>query len=195
MANHVNINSLSDEKLMSIFSKPKDINNQRAFAELYQRHKGPLYRFIKKSINNEQDANELFQELWFKIINNKMQFDTKQKFTTWAYTIARRLLIDQFRKLGRSAELKHVAIEDDTEISGSLIKQPENEFEAKQMAHELKTAIQYLPLQQRQTFILKHESGLSLKEIAEVTEQPHEKTKSQYRYAVQKLKLALERFI
>jgi RNA polymerase sigma-70 factor (ECF subfamily) len=195
MAKHENITSLSDENLMSIFSKHKDINNQRAFAELYQRHKGPLYRFIKKSINNEQDANELFQELWFKIINNKMQFNTKQKFTTWAYTIARRLLIDQFRKLGRSAELKQVAIIDETELSDSLIKQPENEFESKQMAHELKTAIQYLPLQQRQTFILKHESGLSLKEIAEVTEQAHEKTKSQYRYAVQKLKLALERFI
>ncbi len=189
------LENYSDEKLMSTFCNPQDINHQRAFEVLYQRHKGPLYRFIKKSINNEQDANELFQDLWFKIINNKQQFDPNKNFTTWAYTIARRLLIDQFRKLGRAGEFTDTDV-DAVEINEStLIKQPENEFVAKQMARELNNAISYLPIQQRQTFVMRHESNMSLQQIADVTGQAYEQTKSQYRYAVNKLKRALERLL
>lgn len=184
----------SDEKLMSIYSKSNDINHQRAFESLYQRHKGPLFRFIKKSINHEQDAKEIFQELWFKIINHKNNYDHKQKFTTWAYTIARRLLIDRFRHTGRMAELTHTETNTEVQVTEHSLKQPENVFEAKQMANELNHAVSSLPHNQRQAFIMKHESGLSIKEIAQITTQPVEQTKSQYRYAVQKIKLALERF-
>ena len=184
----------TDEQLMSTFSQTDDINNQRAFEMLYQRHKGPLFRFIKKSINHEQDANEVFQELWFKIINNKHKYDQQQKFTTWAYTIARRLMIDQFRKTGRMAELTRMDASPESQVIEHDLKQPENEFVARQMAKELNHAITLLPPNQQQVFIMKHESGLSIKEIAKITAQPHEQTKSQYRYAVQKIKLALERF-
>lgn len=186
------LDCLTDEKLMSTFCNPQDINHQRAFEVLYQRHKGPLYRFIKKSVNNEQDANELFQELWFKIINNKQQFDPAQKFTTWAYTIARRLMIDMFRKNGNQ---DYQEFNEETQNEGNPLQQPEDEFTHKQMVKQLQTAIETLPLPQRQAFVMKHDGGLSIREIAEITEQPHEQTKSQYRYAVQKLKMALERWL
>lgn len=186
------LDCLTDEKLMSTFCNPQDINHQRAFEVLYQRHKGPLYRFIKKSINNEQDANELFQELWFKIINNKQQFDPKQKFTTWAYTIARRMMIDLFRKSGKTINLE---FDEESQSENINIVQPEDEFTRKQMSKQMQKAIDALPLMQRQAFVMKHDGGLSIREIAEITEQPQEQTKSQYRYAVQKLKLALERWL
>jgi RNA polymerase sigma-70 factor (ECF subfamily) len=187
------LDRLTDEKLMSTFSNPQDINHQRAFEVLYQRHKGPLFRFIRKSVNNEQDANELFQELWFKIINNKNKFDPNQKFTTWAYMIARRLMIDLFRKTGRIDELEFDESNQNTETNSFHL--PEDEFSRKQMVKQLQTALDALPLPQRQAFVLKNDGGLSIKEIAEITEQPPEKTKSQYRYAVQKLKTALERWL
>jgi len=181
----------TDEQLMSIFCNDNDINNARAFETLYQRHKGPLFRFIKKSINNEQDCHETFQELWFKVINNKTQFNPNHKFTTWIYTIARRMMIDVFRKSGRMSELTACM---ENELQDMPLKQPENEFETKQMGTYLQTAIMQLPTAQRQTFILRHDAGFTLNEIAEITEQAIEKTKSQYRYAVKKLKLSLERF-
>lgn len=191
---YINEKSESDEQLMSTFSQTNHVNSQGAFEMLYQRHKGPLYRFIKKSINHEQDAKEVFQELWFKIIRNKKQFNSKLKFTTWAYTIARRLLIDQFRNTGRMAEFTRIDASPENTLSEHVLKQPENEFEAKQMAKELNHAVRVLPHNQRQAFIMKHEGGLSIKEIAAITEQPQEQIKSQYRYAVNKIKLALERF-
>ncbi len=194
MTDHANYELSTDEQLMTIFRTPGNAQQQRAFEALYQRHKGPLFRFIKKSINNEQDAKEVFQELWFKIINNKHQYDHNKKFTTWVYTIARRLMIDQFRKTGRMAELTRLDSSTETAVIDPNIKQPENEFEAKQIAKELNHSISLLPPNQRQTFVLKQESGLSIKEIAQITSQPHEQIKSQYRYAVQKIKMALERF-
>ena len=194
MTDHANYEQSTDEQLMTIFSTPDNGHQQRAFETLYQRHKGPLFRFIKKSINNDQDAKEVFQELWYKVINSKQQYDPKQKFTTWVYTIARRLMIDQFRKTGRMAELTRIDTDTDKQIIDSKTKQPENEFEAKQMAKELHHTISLLPANQRHTFVLKQESGLSIKEIAQMTSQPHEQIKSQYRYAVQKIKMALERF-
>ena len=82
----------------------------------------------------------------------------------------------------------------DSQANEQPLKQPENQFETKQMAKALDHAISLLPLNQRQTFVMKHESGFSIKEIAQITAQPIEQTKSQYRYAVNKIKLAMERF-
>lgn len=194
MPNHKLDDNFTDEQLMTTFSQIDDANNQRAFEMLYQRHKGPLYRFIKKSINQEQDSNEIFQELWIKIINHKQQYDPQQKFTTWAYTIARRLMIDHFRKAGRMVELTQLDINTESQAMDHPIKQPDHEFQSKQMAKELNQAITLLPPNQRMVFTMKLESGLTIKEITEITAQPHEQIKSQYRYAVQKIKQALERF-
>ncbi len=92
------------------------------------------------------------------------------------------------------AELTRIDANPKIQVIDHDLKQPENEFEARQMAKELNHAITLLPPSQRLTFIMKHESGLSIKEIAQITAQPAEQTKSQYRYAVQKIKLAMERF-
>ena len=187
-----NINSSADEQLMLLFANNDiagDTNKgQRAFDCLYQRHKGPLYRFVKKTCNNEQDANEVFQELWLRIINNKQKFNPEYKFTTWAYTIANRLLIDWLRK-----NAKINLTEDITEEPADTpLNAPDNDLERKRMAKQLTEAITTLPDQQRMTFVMKHESGLSLSEVAAATEQPLERIKSQYRYAIKKLKNTLE---
>ena len=183
----------SNERLMSSFINSNDINHHRAFETLYQRHKGPMYGFISRSLNDTEEANEVFQEAWFKIINHKDKFDPQQKFTTWAYTIIRRLLIDYYRKQpdsGTETQLDETLLE----TSADPIKQPDNEFERKQMTQQMHQTINTLPMSQRQAFVLRHGSGFTLPEVARITDQPQEQTKSQYRYAVKKIKLALERF-
>ncbi len=178
---------MNDEQLMLLFAN-NDINQgQRAFECLYYRHKGPLYRFIKKSCNHEQQCDELFQDLWLRIIKNKAQFDPKHPFTTWAYTIANRLLIDWFRKQG-----KELFQSEDEEHATNESTYPESELDRKRMAKHLQQAISTLPDAQRLTFVMKHESGMSLSQMAEATAQPLERIKSQYRYAVNRLKKAME---
>ena len=186
------LEQLSDERLMSSFINPNDINHHRAFEILYQRHKGPMYGFITRSLNNAEDANEVFQDAWFKIINHKDTFDPQRKFTTWAYTIIRRLLIDYYRKQPDSGTETNFD-EALSETSEDPIKQPDNDLERQQMTQQLHQTIGTLPMSQRQAFVLRHGSGFSLPEVARITDQPQEQTKSQYRYAVQKIKQALER--
>ena len=74
------------------------------------------------------------------------------------------------------------------------MKTPDNDLERQQMTQQLHQTIGTLPMSQRQAFVLRHGSGFSLPEVARITDQPQEQTKSQYRYAVQKIKQALERF-
>lgn len=182
----------SDEQLMSAFCNPHDINHQRAFEVLYQRHKGPLYRFISQSVNQPQDVNELFQDLWLRVINHKHQFDPKHSFSTWIYTIARRLMIDLFRKLGKSLT---EPIEHDADIADVNLSLPEDVFSQKKMQEQLSQAMAALPDSQRQVLVMKLDGGLSIAQIAAIVDQPIEQTKSQYRYAVRKVKLALERVL
>jgi RNA polymerase sigma-70 factor (ECF subfamily) len=186
------LNQLSDEQLMSAFCDPNDINHQRAFEALYQRHKGPLYRFINQSVNQPQDVNELFQDLWLRVINHKHQFDPQKSFTTWVYTIARRLMIDLFRKLGRS-QLEPLA--DESSLADVSLQLPDDVFTQQKLQDHLKQAIAVLPDIQKQVLLMKLDGGLSIPNIAEIIEQPLEQTKSQYRYAVRKVKLALERVL
>lgn len=184
------LEQLNDEQLMSTYNNTKDINSQRAFEILYQRHKSPLFRFIQKSINNEQDTRELFQDLWFKVIRYKNAYDHNQKFTTWIYTIARRLLIDHYRKSSKTAKISKETTKIE-QIQDVTLNMPDNEFEKKRMIHQLKTAIETLPYEQKETFLMRIDSSLSLKEIAAVKGEPVEKVKSQLRYAVEKLKFKM----
>ena len=190
--NRETIETQSDEKLMVIYANNKH-HAQRAFAVLYKRHKGPLYRFVLKSINNESHADELFQDLWFRIIQHKDKFNSKQKFTTWAYTIARRLLIDDYRKHGRRYEQTYddALPEHHDEPSGEY-SLPEQVLQQKRHAKALQKAVTELPADQREVFLLFHESDLTLQQIADITGQPKERIKSRYRYAVNKLKNTLK---
>ncbi|GAA4810092.1 RNA polymerase sigma factor [Marinicella pacifica] len=190
--NRETIDNLNNEQLMVLYANNKN-NAQRAFAVLYERHKGPLYRFVLKSINNEAQTDELFQDLWFRIIQHKDSFNPKQKFTTWAYTIARRLLIDFYRKQGKRFEqaFDEAMPEHNEEPTGSYAL-PEQVLQQKRHARALQQAVTELPPEQREVFLLFHEGDLSLQQIADITDQPKERIKSRYRYAVKKLKNTLQ---
>lgn len=190
--NRETIETQSDEQLMVIYANNKN-HAQRAFSVLYERHKGPLYRFILKSINQESQADELFQDLWFRMIQHKGQFNPKQSFTTWAYTIARRLLIDFYRKQGKRYEQAFdESLPEHNDESTHHYLLPEQALQQKCHAKALQHAVTELPPDQREVFLLFHESDLSLQQIADVTDQPKERIKSRYRYAVQKIKKMLK---
>ena len=145
----------------------------------------------KRPATTNKMPTKYSKELWLRIINNKQQFNPEYKFTTWAYTIANRLLIDWLRKNAKNVNAN--LTEDLTEEPADTpLNAPDNDLERKRMAKQLTEAITTLPDQQRMTFVMKHESGLSLSEVATATEQPLERIKSQYRYAIKKLKLTLE---
>ncbi|WP_395376434.1 sigma-70 family RNA polymerase sigma factor [Marinicella sp. W31] len=178
---------LTDEQLMLKYAAQDD----RAFAVLYERHKGPVYRYILKSCTQPAIAQELFQELWLKIIRNKLRYDKQYAFTTWAYTMARNLIIDWLRKSGQEPHNNDVV--DSHEVAGMQLQEPDNVFEKKVMMETVQKAVSQLPYAQREVFLLRHEADMSFQAIAAVSGCSLEAAKSRYRYAMEKIKTALER--
>jgi len=175
----------SDENLMLSYCS----GNADAFEILYQRHKGPLYRFVLRQCGQEF-VEELFQDIWLKVINSRMSYQVKATFKTWLYHIARNRIIDHYRR----QNLRPVNNDSDklSAISGAEHIQPENQLEANNQHELLMVAIAELPHDQKEAFLLKQEAGLGIEEIANTTGVSYEAAKSRLRYAFKKLRDQLE---
>ena len=171
----------ADDSLMNSFQK----GDSAAFNELYGRHKDRLYRFLLRSAPSAALAEELAQETWTSVIKRASQFQAKGHFKTWLFTIARNKLIDYSRSQAKKLD---DAQNPEAEIEASADKHssPEKAYELTQILQ----AIQTLPNEQRETFLLKEE-GFSLREIAELTQTEAETVKSRLRYARKRLHASL----
>jgi RNA polymerase sigma-70 factor (ECF subfamily) len=157
-----------------------------AFETLYARHRGGLYRFVLRAVKDRGLAEELFQEVWVRVIEARGRYAPKARFITWLYTIAHNLLVDHWRKKGLSV----VSLDD--EDVGSESANPARQAEARQALARFAQALEALPPAQREAFLLHEEGGLSVAEIAAVTGAGEEAAKSRLRYAMAKLKAAVE---
>ena len=157
-----------------------------AFEALYTRHKGPLYRFVLRSVRERGTAEELYQEIWMRVIEARGRYTVQAKFSTWLYTIAHNRLADHWRKRG----LKLVAL-DGHDASAPPADEPEARAAGRQGLQRFAAALAALPEAQRAAFLLHEESGLSVAEIAAATGVNEETAKSRVRYALAKLRGAM----
>jgi RNA polymerase sigma-70 factor (ECF subfamily) len=176
-----------DEQLMLAYRG----GDAGAFEELYRRHKGGLFRFVLRSVRERAVAEELYQEIWMRAIEARGRYEVQAKFTTWLYTIAHHRLVDHWRKRG----LQLVSLdreEEPVDPPATPSFQPEKILEGKQSLARFTQALEALPPAQREVFLLYHEAELSVAEIARATGSNEEAAKSRLRYAVAKLKEALD---
>jgi RNA polymerase sigma-70 factor (ECF subfamily) len=171
-----------DEQLMLAYGR----GDAAAFDALYARHRSRLFRFVLRSIKSRAAAEELFQEVWIRVIEARSRYQPQARFTTWLYTIAHNLLVDHWRRSG----LTTVSI-DDVELAGGS-PNPARHAEARQSLARFAAALEALPPAQREVFLLHEEAGLSLAEIAAATGANEEAAKSRLRYAMAKLKAAVK---
>ncbi|MFO1426592.1 MAG: RNA polymerase sigma factor [Steroidobacteraceae bacterium] len=171
----------------------------RAFERLYARHKGPLYRYLLRHTRDRALADDLFQEVWAKLIAARSRYESRAKFQTFLFTLAHNAFIDHCRR----ASVRPVAVaqlgnaeDDDPESAHERLpaperEQPEQRAEQAQVRAALRSALDALPPEQRDVFLLYEEGGLSLEDIASVTGVGAETAKSRLRYAVAKLRTAM----
>ena len=161
-----------------------------AFELLYQRHRGPLYRFLLRQAQHSESAEDIFQEVWSRIIRHRTNYRPAAKFTTYMYQIARNCFIDHYRRTGRQPPL--VSIDDDSPLElVASTDDPVAAAESGDAADWLDTALAQLPPEQREVFLLREESGLSLDEIGQLTGAGRETVKSRLRYALSKLRASI----
>ena len=169
---------LNDEQLMLSYKN----GELAAFEMLYHRHKSAVFRFILRHGIETTIAEELLQDIWSSIIQARTNYVNSAKFTTWLYQIARNRLIDYHR-----THKSHIQLLDEQNHAESPPNQSDKSAVADTFS-KLHQVIRHIPFPQRQAFLLHYQAGLSVPEVAEVTDDNHEAVKSRIRYAVQKLK-------
>lgn len=165
-----------------------------AFEVLYGRHKAPLFRYFLRLARPPAIAEELFQDVWMSVIRARGQYQVRAKFSTWLYRMAHNRLIDHYRRRAVGLPISYADDAGDAEadmVPDSPAREPENELDRRRLAQRLAQAILELPEAQRETFLLREESGLSLEEIAATTGVTPETAKSRLRYALSKLRRVL----
>lgn len=162
-----------------------------AFEQLYRRHKGGLYRFVLRSVRDRATAEELYQEIWMRVIEARGRYERQAKFTTWLYTIAHNRMVDHWRKRGLTLVSLDQEESDAAEPAAGAGYEPHRALEAKQTLARFARALQALPPAQREAFLLHEEAGMNVAEIAQATGAGEEAAKSRLRYALSKLREAV----
>ena len=178
-----------DESLMLRYCA----GDTRAFEILYRRHKEGLYRYLQHVCGDREAARDLFQDVWRKLIASRERYQARAQFRAFLFSVAHNCAMDHFRR--RTRQPLHAA-EDVEQFSDQLVtaehQRPEAQIGEVQLLTDLQRALNELPLEQRAVFILHEESGLNLEEISRMTGVAMETAKSRLRYAIGKLRRALQ---
>jgi len=169
----------------------------RAFQVLVTRHQRGIFNFILRSVRDRARTEELLQEVFLRVVRAKERYERTAKFTTWIYAIARNLCVDESRRARfrdhQSLDAKRPGR--DGEQGGNLLSRmpaadvaTDDAAEAPTLRKRMAAAIDLLPEDQREVFLLRQLSGLSFREIGETLGVPENTIKSRMRYALEKLR-------
>ena len=183
----------SDEELLRAYRD----GDSEAFKTLFGRYRGPLFNFLLRRVRDRGRAEELYQDSWTKVIERSAEFRGDSKFSTWLYTIARNACIDHQRKMkfrGHASldETQRGANQPMVERVANPGLGPDQLASGQALRERIWIAVEELPEEQREVFLLRQLQGLGFKEIAEVVGVPVNTVKSRMRYALQRLQLGLD---
>jgi RNA polymerase sigma-70 factor (ECF subfamily) len=195
-----------DDALMRAFAQ----GDARAFERLYARHHGALYRFVRRLLGREAgtQCDEVFQDTWLRVVNARQRWQPQgATFRTWLFTLAHHRAIDVLRKSGR--EVSNSGGDDDGEREPwqpavadeawrewpAAASSVEDQAFWRSAGQRLLDCLDALPAAQRSVFLLHHEDGLGLDELARSLEVGFETAKSRLRYAMSKLRTCMGAFL
>jgi len=200
------MDSPDDDTLMAAYAG----GDADAFEQLYVRHRLPLYRFVRRLLGSANAAltDEVFQDIWLRVVQARSRWQPQgASFRTWLFTLAHHRAIDLLRKSGREVSLD--AFDDGSgepwqpeaaawqHWPAPAAAAPQGEELAfwRRAGERLLQCLDELPLAQRSTFLLHHDDGLSLAEVARALEVGFETAKTRLRYAMSKLRACMGAYL
>ena len=202
--------SMQDTQLMLAYAG----GDASAFDELYARHEGALFRFVRRLLGMRlaAEVDEVFQDTWVRIIAARESFSPQgAAWRTWAFTIAHNLAMDRLRLSGR--EVSYYAHDEDGDgldaamlfgrgvigdaVSAASAQAPSTEDLAfwRAAGKRLLACLDELPDEQRAAFLLHHEDGFTVEAMAATLELGFETVRSRLRYGLRKLRDCMERYL
>jgi RNA polymerase sigma-70 factor (ECF subfamily) len=162
---------------------------------LIELHQHRLMRYLMFLTGKREVAEDLFQEVWIRVLRRGSQYNGKARFDTWIFTIARNLVIDLSRKRTMSS-LDEMCEAGNDERPFEVVGEgpsPLDEFQFRENASEVATVLQTLEPSYREVLTLRFHEELSLEEIASVTRAPLSTVKSRLYRGLAALKPRLEK--
>lgn len=183
--------SITDYELITQFIK----GEQSCFEQLIHRHKNKVFSYISLYIRDKALVEDIFQDTFLKVIQSVKagRYSDNGKFLSWVMRIAHNLIIDHFRRLKQVNTISNDNYESDLFNSKSLAEDNvEDHMIKKQIHKDVRNIINNLPDDQREVIILRHYSGLSFKEIAEITDVSINTALGRMRYALINMRKIME---
>lgn len=147
-----------------------------AFAQLIESHQERLFRFLLRTTNQTELVEDAVQDAFIRVLKNIDRFDERYRFSTWLFTIARRLLLNSLQKKRplNAGDWLEAASSSVMELSAETTDPSEREF----AAEILDGAMETLTPHQREIVILYHHKGKTVHQVSDLLGMPEGTIKS-----------------
>lgn len=148
--------------------------DREAFEALVERHRQAVFSFIQRTVRSAEDTEDLAQQVFVQVWKAAGRYRVAARFTTWLFTIARNLCLNELRRRGRhpveSLEGAWPPAEGEVEREHADTARPgvAEEVLLDELAERIEVALADLPEAQRTAILLFREKELAYEEIAEV---------------------------
>jgi RNA polymerase sigma factor (sigma-70 family) len=173
---------------------PMTDSRSNSITEIVKDYSRRLLGFIRKRVTNEADAEDVLQDVFYQLLGNKEPID---QITAWLFTVARNKIIDRKRKKqpldldGLFSEMEDGEMSDWMDILLDDSSNPETIYLRNLFGELLKEALDELPEEQKQAFVLNEMDGIPFKQMSAETGIPVNTLISRKRYAVLHLRTRL----
>jgi RNA polymerase sigma-70 factor (ECF subfamily) len=185
---------MEDNELI-ILIKDKD---EKAFFELIERYEKKAYGIAFGILRRSEDAKDAAQEAFVKVWQKIHDFDQRSRFSTWFYRIVVNTSLDKTRKWSwnRTVPLQRPGEEKEIDIKAEGKEySPTDALLNKELGEKIRQALDILPLQQKAVFTLRHQEGMSTKQVSEIMNISEGAVKAHLSRAVNKLKQVLAPYV
>lgn len=189
-------NNNTEQPLVHALALEKQPSGNLAAEQTFRTERKRLFDFIRRRVRTEEDAEDILSDVFYQLISSYSVTEPIEKMTSWLFTVARNKIIDWYRKKRPESlprDLNDPSLPLNLEdILYDPTQNPDEVYARSLVWTELAEALDELPEEQKQVFVMHELEGKSFKEIAEITGEPQNTLLSRKRYAVLYLREQLQ---
>ncbi len=182
--------------MVNAIALDKQPHMHQAAEQTFRTERKRLFDFIRRRVRTNEDAEDIMEDVFYQLLSSASVTEPIEKMTSWLFTVARNKVIDWYRKKRPESLPRDL---DDPSLPLNLedilydpTQNPDQVYARSLVWTELAEALDELPEEQKQVFVMHELEGKSFKEIAEITGEPQNTLLSRKRYAVLYLREQLQ---